>query len=78
MRAMSAKRYAYVACTVNKGWGVALCIEGRAGYKPLIDYRGPYPVERAEGIADRLNRRAGLSPSDVAVIAVSSMKPLSK
>lgn len=73
MKAKSTKKVAYVAADVDGGWGVSLCVQGENGHRPVADYAGPYTVETAEGIAERLNRRLGLDESQVRLIVLSTM-----
>jgi hypothetical protein len=66
------KPRAYHVVDVPGGWGVALCVQNSPGYRPVEDY-GPYAEEdRAHGVVDRLNARAGLTAIQVHMIVRST------
>lgn len=70
---MTTKKVAYAATDVEGGWGVSICVQGENGHRPVADYSGPYTVEEAEGIADRLNKRLGLDEGEAKMIVLSTM-----
>lgn len=66
-------RYAYTHTeTAPNEWSVVLCEDGVAGYRLVPDY-GPYDdEERAQGIAQRLNERLGMTEQRVRDVVRSS------
>ena len=73
MNVVNGKRVAYAASDNKDGWGVSICMEGVKGHIPLDDYAGPYTVERAEEIAERMNERLQIPREEVVKIVLSTM-----